>query len=86
MYSVLLLVLAGPPGDTATLAESLEELAALPLLVVGIGVGDADFSALQVSQQPGWPAAQQQQQQRLAWSSAYNASSEGPSGYRPPVR
>ena len=47
-YSVLLLVLAGPPGDVDALDAALEELADLPLLVVAIGVGSADFSALQV--------------------------------------
>ena len=47
-YSVLLLVLAGPPGDAADLAAALDVVAHLPLLVVAIGVGPADFSALQV--------------------------------------
>ena len=47
-YTVLLVVLAGLPDDAGQLHEAVSQVAHLPLLIVVIGLGSADFSSLQV--------------------------------------
>ena len=47
-YTVLLVVLAGLPEDVGQLREAARAATHLPLLVLVLGLGAADFSTLQV--------------------------------------